>query len=284
MTSKKLIINADDFGICEATNKAIKELIAAKKITSVSLLAVGDAAEEAIDISKELGIKAGVHLTLNSDFSEKPWKAVSGAESIAKNGMLFSDTNLLAKSAKSRDVTQECKKQIDFITNAGVALDHLDNHCGTMYGINGRLFFINAFRLARQYRLPFRFPKKGGFLNGYFGGNAPAVIKAAHKAVVFTGKVMGARLPDDIITHPYPMKDIPDYRSLEKYYLDAVSEMGEGVTEMFLHPSYDCAEFAALTKEWTKRQYELELLFSEKFSQRLSDEGIELTNYETLIK
>lgn len=282
--AKKLIINADDFGICEATNKAIKELLQAKKITSVSLLSVGDAAEEAIDISKELGIKVGVHLTLNSDFCERPWKALSGASSITENGMLFSDTNRLAKSAKSREVTQECKKQIEYVESSGITLDHLDNHCGTMYGINGRPFFINAFRLARQYRLPFRFPKRGGFLKGYFGDNAPALIKIAHKAIVLTGKVMGAKLPDDIISNPYPIKDIPDYKSLEKYYLDAVTTMGEGVSEMFLHPSYDCAELSALTKEWTKRQYELELLFSEKFSKRLSDEGIELSSYETLIK
>lgn len=259
-------------------------MIAAKKITSVSLLAVGEAAEDAVNISKETGIKVGVHLTLNSDFSERPWRSISGAESFTENGMLFSDTNCLAKSAKSREVTRECRAQIEYVTTRGVELDHLDNHCGTMYGINGRLFFINAFRLARQYRLPFRFPKRGGFLNGYFGGSAPAFIRAAHKAVVLTGKIMGASLPDDIITHPYPIKDIPDYKSLEKYYLDALTGIGEGVTEMFLHPSYDCVELSILTKEWTKRQYELELLFSEKFSQRLSDEGIELTSYETLIK
>ena len=45
--NKKLIINADDFGICQETNKAIKELFLAKKITSTSLLAVGDGAEDA---------------------------------------------------------------------------------------------------------------------------------------------------------------------------------------------------------------------------------------------
>ncbi len=54
--SRKLIINADDFGISKATNKAIKELLLSKKITSVSLLSVADEAEEALAIAKELGI------------------------------------------------------------------------------------------------------------------------------------------------------------------------------------------------------------------------------------
>lgn len=284
MISKKLIINADDFGICKETNKAVKELFKAKKITSTSLLAVGGAADEALYISKELGISPGVHLTLNSDFAEMPWKSLSAAESFMADGYLLFDTARLAKGATSKDVTLECEKQIEYVLNGGVRPDHIDNHCGTMYGINGRLFFINAFRLAKKYRLPFRFPKRGGFLDGYFKGKAPALIKVAHKAVVLTGRLMGAALPDDIITHPYPMKDIAGYKSLEKYYLDAVTAVGEGVTELFLHPSYDCAEFSALTKEWKKRQYELEFLFSGKLEKRMADEGIEAVSYATLIK
>jgi predicted glycoside hydrolase/deacetylase ChbG (UPF0249 family) len=282
--NKKLIINADDFGICQETNKAIKELFLAKKITSTSLLAVGDAAEDALNIAKELGIKVGAHLTLNSDFETQPWRSLSAAQSISKDGRLFSDLAILSKNAKSADVTLECKKQIEFITQAGVELDHLDNHSGTMYGINGRLFFINAFRLARQYRLPFRFPKRGGFLDGFFGGKAPAIIKAAHKTVAFVGKIMGARLVDDMISNPYSIKDIPDYNALEKYYLEAVTGIGEGVTEMFLHPSYASPKLSIMTQEWTKRQYELEFLFSGKLEKRLADEGIELVSYETFLK
>lgn len=279
---KKLIINADDFGISEATNKAIKELFIDKKITSTSLLANAMSTDEAIAIFKDLGLNVGVHLTLNSDFTEKPWRALSSGGNLSsiydENFNLHYDTKIISR-AKSIDVTLECEAQIKRIQDSGVEIDHLDNHSGTMYGINKRLFFINAFRLARKYNLPFRFPRSNNFLAAFFPNGIPSYIKIAHKAVVGTARVMGVRLIDDMITNVLSIKDISSYKELEEGYLKAITNMNYGLTEMFLHPSYPCPILSPLTNEWKKREYELEFLYSDALRNRLRDEGIELISY-----
>lgn len=278
--NKYLIINADDFGFTSETNKAVVELMKAQRITSTSLLCCAPHAEEAAVLAKENGFKVGVHLSLNSDFKEAPWKSLSGAKSLTdEGGNLLFDQKLLAKQAKSEDVDLECEAQIKFLKDRGVEIDHFDNHCGTMYGINMRLFFVNAFRLSKKYGVPFRFPKHYRFLNDFFKNGVPFYIKLAFKAVVATGKRMRATLIDDMASNPYQMKDIASYSELKNYYLKAVRNLREGVTEIFLHPSYHAPEIAKFTTEWQKREWELELLFSDEFFKAIKDEGIELIDY-----
>lgn len=281
---KRLIINADDFGVSRETNKAVTELYKGGKITSASLLVTADASEEAMSLIKELDMSFGVHLTLNSDFAEYPWGALSKGSLADPDGFLFKDTAYIAKNALSKDVTDECDRQLALALAAGLAPDHLDNHSGTMYGINMRLFFINAFKMAGKHKLPFRFPKRNDFLKGYFKNGAPAYIRAAHKAITWTAKLYGCTLIDDLITNPYPIKDIKDYDALADYYLTEITAIKEGVTEMFLHPSYDVPKFSAITPEWRKRQYELDFLWSPALERRLLDEGIELVSYKALAK
>lgn len=278
--NRKLIINADDFGIAEETNRAVRELYKGGKITSTSLLTCGEGAGEAVSYIKEDGIPFGIHLTLNSDFALYPWRAHAGKSSLTDEAeMLLYDTALLAQRAKGRDVTAECEAQIAYALERGIMPDHLDNHCGTMYGINLRAFFINAFRLSKKYALPFRFPKDNAFLKGYFKGSVPSYIKAAHKGIVLCGKMMDATLIDNMITNPYARKDIPNYKALEEYYLKEITGIKEGVTEMFLHPSYDATKLSATTEEWKKRQYELDFLWSPALENRLKDEGITIIGY-----
>lgn len=282
MIERKLIINADDFGISNATNQAIKELLEDKKITSTSLIANANYAEEAIEIARELKQYVGVHLTLNSDFAQHPWRVLSEISDNSltdDNGNLYSDVNLVAK-AKAIDVFNECEAQIRYLLDKGILIDHIDNHSGTMYGINKRLFFLIAFRLARKYDLPFRFPKYNYFLEDYFTEKTPLLIKIAHKVITYIAKYKKVRLIDDMITNPY--SNIQDYNTLKDYYLNAITNMRCNITELFMHPSYPCPIHSPLTSEWQKRVWELEFLNSSAFSNRLSDEGIKLLTYRDI--
>jgi predicted glycoside hydrolase/deacetylase ChbG (UPF0249 family) len=280
---KKLIINADDFGLCAETNRAVAELFSAGKITSTSLLAAAPFAEEAVALAKSTGFAVGAHLVLNSDFYEYPWKSLTGAKSlIDSGGNLSSDLKHIAKHARGRDVTKECQAQIDFILSRGAKLDHIDNHCATMYGINMRLFFINAYRLCRKYKQPFRFPKFNRFLTDYFPKKIPAPVKLAHKVVYGVGRLYRVKFVDDIVSNPYKIEDIPNYAALRDYYLSAIANLSYGTTDMFLHPSYHCPELARLTPEWKKREWELELLQSGVLLDRAREEGVELISYSQI--
>ncbi|MGI6214022.1 MAG: ChbG/HpnK family deacetylase [Christensenellales bacterium] len=280
---KYLIIGADDFGICPSVNKAIIQLLEQGKITSVNIIAQADCADEAIAYVVERGLSAGAHLTLNSDQKQHPWKAISKAESICdKDGFLYYDTGDFARLAKSKDVTRECRAQIEALIAKGVSLDHIDSHSGTLYGINKRLFFINAFRLCREYNLPFRFPVQAGFLDDYFAGGAPFIVKAAFKAVAALAGAMRVKLIDNMVTNPYPVNKIQNYSALEEYYIKAIKNLPYGVSEMFLHPAYYCPVFSPLTEEWKKREWELEFLLSNALENTIKNEGIKLISYKDL--
>jgi predicted glycoside hydrolase/deacetylase ChbG (UPF0249 family) len=117
-------------------------------------------------------------------------------------------------------------------------------------------------------------------LQDYFAGKVPKVVKFAHKAVIFIAKLYGVKLIDDMISNPYKLKDIPSYKALEDYYLEKLRHLRPGVTELFLHPSYDAPYLN--NAEWKKRVYELEFLHSQNFQTALKESGAEICSYDIL--
>ena len=148
--SKFLIINADDFGYNHEQNEAIKELLEKGLITSTSLMPVAPDAEDAVNFSAEKQIPVGVHLTINSDGENSRWKSLTGAESLGVDGLYANQKDLTFK-AKRKDVRKELEAQYQYITENGARVDHADNHCATLYGINGRRFFLDAFDFCAEH-------------------------------------------------------------------------------------------------------------------------------------
>ncbi len=282
MGERYLIINADDFGICESADRAILQLFQEGLITSTSLMVPAPLAGQAADAAAEKKLAVGVHWTLHSDFAYSRWHSAAPAKEVASlrdEQGLFADAGLMAKQAKSAEVTRELTAQVAFMQQHGCPPDHADSHGGTLYGMNGRLFFINAFRLCRRYRLPFRMPRRGVFLDRQFRGQVPGVVRVAHRAIVGLANIMGVALIDDMITNPLPVKDINGYEDLRNFYLRQVNNMGEGITELFLHPAYADPEISRYTPEWQKREWELQFLLSGDLQELAAREGIKLVSW-----
>lgn len=273
--SKYLIINADDFGYNRQQNQAIKELIEGRLITSTSLMAVAPEAEDAASFSKETAFPVGVHITLNSDSEKELWQSISGAKSLGEKG-LWHDGKKLTFGAKRRDVRNELEAQYRFITHKGATVDHADSHCGTVYGINGRRFYLDAFDFCQKYNLPFRFPKTAGFLERQLGRKIPSPIIRLQQMIVHSAEKRGVRLIDDLVSDPRPAERIKDYDALRKFYLDAVDNCIDGMTEIFLHPALPDE---SLGKQWQKRAYEYELLKSGDLLQRAEEKGIKVVSW-----
>ncbi|MGN0522884.1 MAG: ChbG/HpnK family deacetylase [Eubacterium sp.] len=272
--SKYLIINADDFGYNSQQNSAIIELLENNLITSTSLLTVAPNAKDAVEFSGKSKIDVGVHLTINSDDENKKWQSLSNANSF-KNGLPHNQKDLIFKT-KREDVRKELEKQYCFITRNGGTVDHADNHCATLYGINGRRFYIDAFDFCAEHKLPYRFPKTSGFLERQLGRNVPKVLKKYQQMIVNAGKKRGVRMLDDLVSNPWNMSRIGDYNTLEKYYLDAVDNCIDGVTEMFLHPALP---IDGAQGEWQKRVFEYQILKSGCLLERAKQRGINVVSW-----
>ena len=273
--SKYLIINADDFGYNEYQNNAIIELLENILITSTSLLAVAPNAKDAVEFSKKNKIDVGVHLAINSDDENNKWQSLSKANSF-KNGLPNNQKDLIFKTTRE-DVRTELEKQYRFITDNSGKVDHADNHCATLYGINGRRFYIDAFDFCAEHNLPYRFPKTSGFIERQLGRNVPNILKKYQQMIVNAGKKRGVKMLDDLVSNPFSMDKIKSYNTLEKYYLDAVDNCIDGVTEIFLHPALP---IDGEQGEWQKRVFEYQLLKSGCLLERARQKGINVVSWK----
>lgn len=274
--AKYLIINADDFGLNHEQNKAIKDLLKNKLITSTSLMSVAPMAKDATDFARDFSVPVGVHITLNSDEKDELYQSLTGAESLGKNG-LWCESKYLTFKAKRKDVRAELEAQYRYIKGSGATIDHADSHCGTVYGINGRRFYLDAFDFCKEHKLPFRFPKTVGFLERQIGMKIPAPIVKIQQMIVRSAEKRGVKLLDDLVSNPWSMDRIKDYETLKKYYLDAVDNCIDGVTEIFLHPALPNEIYG---KNWQKRDFEYRLLKSGDLLEKAKDKGIEVVGWD----
>ncbi len=273
--TKYIIINADDFGLNKEQNEAIKDLLQEKLITSTSLMSVAPEAEDAVSFAKDISFPVGVHITLNSDDEKELYPSLTGALSLGKDGLWHESKNLTFR-AKRKDVRAELEAQYRYITDKGGAVDHADSHCGTVYGINGRRFYLDAFDFCKEHGLPFRFPKAVGFLERQLGMKMPSPVVKFQQMIVSSAEKRGVKLLTDLVSNPWSIDRIRDYDTLRKYYLDAVDNCLDGVTEIFLHPALPNEKYG---KEWQKREFEYQLLKSGDLLQRAEDKGIEIVGW-----
>lgn len=290
MNGRYLIISADDFGLNGSTNDAVAELFCAERITSAGILAPASKAGEACRMAAQHGWSVGVHWTLHSEWGGSDrWPPQAGADksrSLLEDGLLAYGTQAV-KRADSRDVSAELDAQYRFLVSCGCTPDHADSHGGTLYGINGRLFFLNAFRLCRKYRLPFRFGRNGRFMERQFEKRPGAALRIAHRAVCGCAGLYGVSLPDDFYSEPHPVARIDHYSSLKAYYETQLSGCGGGVTEVFLHPALPDEEMLKRNAEWQKRVWEYEYLKSgdlTQLAQKLGFTLISWRDFSSLVK
>ncbi len=280
--SKYLIINADDFGYNEQQTTAICELLKKGLITSTSFLSVTPYSETAAEIAKQEGFSVGVHLTINSDNGTAPWKSLSNSPSLCDENGLRLDQRKITFSAKRSEVAAELEAQYNFLVSRGVTVDHADNHCATLYGINGRRFYLDAYDFCKRHNLPYRFPKGGDFAARQIGlKSTPAAVAALQRKIASHGTKRGVKLLDDLVSNPWSAANIPSCDALKKYYLDAVDNCIDGVTEMFLHPALEKDDPRG---DWKKRVFEYEILKSGDLLQRAEEKGIIVISWADFAK
>lgn len=129
---KRLIVNADDFGLAESVNDAIIATQDFGILTSASLLANGSAFGHAVAANLEFpDLSLGVHLNLSSG------TPVSDAARIPtlvnQRGELYMNPislgmGLLQRRIRLEHIRAEFRAQVIKIFDAGVAPTHLDGH------------------------------------------------------------------------------------------------------------------------------------------------------------
>src|SRR5258708_20537878 len=130
MSTPILIVNADDFGLTDGTNRAIIDAHCHGIVTSTSLLANGYAFDHAVELAHQhpaLGV--GVHLTL----TEGPPVASNVPELLASDGKLPLSNQpfvraLLAGRLPRDAIRREFEAQIGKVIAAGIPPTPIHRH------------------------------------------------------------------------------------------------------------------------------------------------------------
>lgn len=127
-----LIINADDFGLSPAVNRAVLQAHTQGVVTSASLMVNEAAADEAVAIAKaHPTLAVGLHLALVLGRAALPHHAIPH---ITNEEGRFTDSSPLAgihyffSPAARREVRREMRAQFERFAATGLPFSHVDGH------------------------------------------------------------------------------------------------------------------------------------------------------------
>jgi len=129
---RRIIINADDFGLCEGVNRAVAEAHIKGILTSATIMTNMPAAIEAVKIARQLpGLGIGVHLNLTD--GQPVSKDVEVQHLVNSDGQFAYSTNKLSFysfiSPQFRNaVKAELAAQIRWAVERNLRPTHLDSH------------------------------------------------------------------------------------------------------------------------------------------------------------
>lgn len=253
---KKLIVNADDFGLDGETVDWTIKGFESGKISSATIMAGAPGTECAVDYAKSHPqFSFGVHLCL---VDEKPLSDPTKIPTMIdpSTGLLWRTRQFIIRNflgfVKVDDIKREMMAQINALRSMGLNISHLDGH-----GHNHRLpQSIKALVAVREE----------------LGGNIP--VRRCQD--LFVGKPgLLSRLINDPMQKRLGLAKIPmtdhflmaaGHTSDEQWFSKAVATLPDGITEIGIHPGK--------TEEW--RRIDCEDCFAFDFS------GVELTTYNSI--
>jgi len=292
MAVRRLIINADDFGLTSGVNRAIVEAHRAGLVTSATLMANSQAFAEAVSIAKNNSdLSVGCHVVLVDGAPVSPPEKIPTLLSPNGTSKQFRDSLVAFAWAAQRgrvreaEIAAEIAGQIRKIQSAGMTVSHVDSHkhthifpaifkpllhvaqdCGIRAVRNpfGPLKTLAYAHLMRRPKLWTRYTEVG--ILRRFAQEFKKQV-AAHGMITPDGSfgvvVTGA---------------------LTQELFDAVVGcIPEGTWEFVCHPGYSDADLDKIkTRLHTSRDAELKILTSEATRATLQRHGIELISYREL--
>jgi Uncharacterized protein conserved in bacteria len=292
MKNKKyLIINADDFGMSSEFNQAICYLMTQGIVSSTSLMANGNAYEDAIHDIRRLDLKnIGVHLTLTCDGFENDdkitYSSVTHANSLEdKDGILYCSYSDFAVNATDEDIINEIYSQIMKIKNAGIEFTHIDNHMYSVIhnlGLRGYKCFYKAIhRLKTSRKIGLRHAIRKYDIDGVRSVYPGRKIQPYAWAM---NLFFHLRCPDFVYTLPYAS---PQSESIEQkcdLLNSFFSNIKNGVSELHVHPAVFSEELRKRNPTWKDRIDEYEALNCFSKELLMDKYGITLISYADLVK
>ncbi len=265
---KNLIVNADDLGYSEKINQGIIRSIQNGIVTSVSLMANGNAFDHAVEFLKNNPtVSVGWHINLTAG---KPLSAASKINTLVdKTGRFYSKRGFVSRTLLSRinplHVQQELQAQYEKIQKTGLTISHIDSH-HDIHCLPVVMNKINAYRESVRF---IRFVNSG-VLPWSYSPYSSALISLIQKVMVRK-------------SYHFPRFFFTGYellwkKSKIKVLQNLLKKLPDGKTVLFCHPGF-FDEFNKEIKYNRQRELEVNALCHENIKKLISQNRINLVSF-----
>jgi predicted glycoside hydrolase/deacetylase ChbG (UPF0249 family) len=266
---RRLIVNADDFGFTRDVNAGIVEAHRDGILTATTLMANGDAFEDAVELARQTpSLDIGCHLVL-----------VQGRSVYDPSRELPATIAGLLRSLARREIPvyEEAAAQVRMLLAAGIRPSHIDTHKHT-HLLPPVLDAVA--RVAREFEIPWvRRPFDFGTGAGVHVFKRVAAAGMRTMSPRFASALDGLRTTDHFTGFQMTgtLTDISLVEMLER--------LPPGLTEFMCHPGKLGPELrSAATRLKESREVELAALISPGVRSVLEQRGIELVNFRDAIE
>ena len=132
MSRKFLIVTADDFGLDEAVNEAVRRATLEGILTAASLMVAAPAAQGAVRLARTLPtLRVGLHLVLADGGSVLPPRLIPDLvdhNGRFPEGMLRNSLRFASSASVRAQLAAEIRAQFEAFANTGLVLDHVNAH------------------------------------------------------------------------------------------------------------------------------------------------------------
>jgi predicted glycoside hydrolase/deacetylase ChbG (UPF0249 family) len=274
----RLIVNADDYGICESVNAGIIDCFVQGLVSDLSFIINPACFTASVAALKGAGInEAGIHFNLTMG---KPNR--NGSNSLTDQQGRFSDAKALFKhyligKLKDDEIYLELKCQLDKILAEGLIVSHFDSHQ------NVHLIpqiFRQLIRLGKEYnlnvpiRVPFEKvirPTKVRFSNlkRILALNFLSMLTRHDQQETRTVRTIGG----DFFNNPQPAE-------VFEQIIRGMDGPGNPIYELAVHPGYYSDEI--LQFDQYARERETELQFLKSIHKKDLAERVQITSFSKL--
>jgi chitin disaccharide deacetylase len=270
---RRLIVHADDIGMCHATVEAFAALATVGYPISASVMAPCPwlpAVAAVCQAHPDADI--GAHLTLTCEYQSYRWRPLTAPVPAAglteADGTMPPSPVAIWERADPGAALAEAQAQLNAIRSVGITVSHLDVH---MAAFEHPRLLPELARWAAEVGLPLRHTRPA--VPQETDNPWPAAGHAAAELLVRAGLA----LPSAVVG--LPLDSAGDRNEQARVLL---AGLPPGLSVLIAHPASDTPELRAIASDWAARVADFALLSSAVLPSIAAEEGIELITYRDL--
>lgn len=270
---RRLIVNADDFGLSHSVNEAVIRAHRDGILTTASLMVNEPGFDEAVKLAKEnpkLGV--GLHLTLlhgHSTLSPEKIPGLVNPQKEFSNSPVGAGMKYFFKRGLREQLRSEIHAQFEKFRSTGLKMDHVNGHLHlhlhpVIFNIlmeDPKTLGIRHLRFTRDCLARARKISHGRFFYKVLHAAIFEFLSSRARKTLEAKKIRHAQITFGLLQ---------DSRVDEDYILKLLPLLPDGDSELYSHPSLD------------KFKHEFDALVSPRIKELAQKQGIELIRYQDL--